>query len=128
MRRIKAILFTLILGALVGCGTGKDVSICVEGNRMTDINRGQLLKIELEANATTGYIWELSDSVNKGVLNRVGKYRYIRKSRRIGSSGIQLFRFRGTKKGQARLVFEYRRPWEKEEKPARRYTVRVIVH
>ena len=128
MKRITAVLIILILAALVGCGKGKDVSIRVKGDRMADINRGQLLKIELEANATTGYIWELSDSVNKGVLNRIGKYRYIRNSRRIGSGGIQLFRFRGIKKGQARLVFEYRRPWEKEESPARRYTVRVIVH
>ena len=128
-KKIIALSLTAILLAVTtGCGRSDVVSVQADRDRMTDFRRGQTLEIELEANATTGYIWELADPANKDVLRQIGKYRYIHKSRLIGAGGIQIYRFEGLRKGQTKLVFEYRRPWEKGREPAEKRVIRVIIH
>ncbi len=122
-------LLTLTLLFSCGCKAPETVRVEVKGNRTAGMRKGQTLKLVFEANATTGYLWELADQDNKGVVTQIGKFRYIHKERGlVGSGGLQIFRCEGTKRGKAKLVFEYRRPWEKDASPAERYVVRVIVH
>ena len=126
MRNVIAGIIVLMI-ALVGCEASKDVSVRVDSDRTIDIREGQTLAIELEANPTTGYLWEVSVSAGKGVLRQTGHARYIRRSERIGAPGVRIYRFEGLKEGQTELVFKYRRPWEKAEGPAKKYIVRVTV-
>ncbi len=127
-KRIITVFFTIMMLAIAGCAGSDVVRVKVTGDKMTDLRKGQTLEIELEANPTTGYMWEIAASVNEGVLRQIDKYRYVQKSGLIGGGGIQIYRFEGLKKGRAKLVFEYRRPWEKEKKPAEKYVVQVVVH
>lgn len=121
-------LAAVMLSALYGCGKGNEVVLHLEGNKTAGLWVGQVLRIELEANATTGYTWVLSGDLDKGVIKQSGKYKYVRKSDAIGAGGTQVYRFRAIKQGKASLVFEYKRAWEKETPPAKKYKVRVIVH
>ncbi|MFH1877664.1 MAG: protease inhibitor I42 family protein [Candidatus Omnitrophota bacterium] len=121
------IISLILVAALFGCAVPKEIMFPVKGSRTVGVRKGQVLKLQFDANASTGYIWELADSANKGVIEQVGKIRYIHTSNRIGAPGIQIFRCEGMKKGKAALTFEYRRPWEKDAKPAKRYVVRVLV-
>ena len=128
MKRIIFAAIILLAAYAAGCEGPKEVFVKADGDKMIDVRRGQRLKIELRANATTGYLWEMTEAVNKDVLRQMGKYRYVRDSRRIGAGGVQIFRFEPLRRGQARFVFEYRRSWEKDKKPAKKRVIRVIVH
>ena len=112
---------------LSGCGTSSDVSVLAKGDEEISIRPGQILNIELESNPTTGYSWEMVGFSGAGVLGRMGKYDYTPDSDLIGSGGIQTFRFQAKEKGAAKMIFEYRRPWEENVEPVSRYTVRVTV-
>lgn len=128
IRRITYIFLCFaMVGVLSGCSVPKQVKVQVKGNKTVIVKKGQMLKLELEANATTGYMWELTIGPERDVLSEVGKYRYIHKSRRIGEGGIQQYRFKTLKKGKESLLFEYKRPWEKEKEAVKKFKVKVIV-
>lgn len=97
------------------------------GDTPVTVKEGQTLELELESNPTTGYIWEVAFPVNKDILRQERENEFVSRSDLIGAGGVQIFYFKGIKKGKTELVFEYRRPWEKNKDPARRYVVRVSV-
>ena len=127
MKLMRLATIILFLSVLAGCIAPKEVKVAVNGNRTVGVRNGQDLQLAFEANATTGYLWEVTEEENKGVVEQVGKSRYVHKSRRIGAGGTQLFKYETLKKGKARLAFEYKRSWEKGE-PAKKYIVKVVVH
>ncbi|MGB2601340.1 MAG: protease inhibitor I42 family protein [Candidatus Omnitrophota bacterium] len=129
----KAVSFLLVILLFVsaGCSPEKIVRVAVDDNKTVGLRPGQLLKLEFVSNASTGYTWQLTDSVNKGIARQIGTFRYINKSRDpklVGAPGVQIFRCEAMKRGKAKLVFEYLRPWEKDKPPAEKYIVKVIVH
>jgi len=71
--------------------------------------------------------FSVTSGLDKGIIRETGKYRYIHTSKRIGAGGIQQFRLEAMKKGKATLLFEYKRPWEKETRAVKTIKVRVIV-
>ena len=125
---ISYVVVAVMLVCVFGCSPGKTVDIDLKGDKMATVNREQILYINIEANPTTGYVWQIAGEYNENILKRIGKYGYKHNSDRLGAGGVQTFRFEAVKKGQTNLVFEYSRPWEKEEKPAKKYTLRIIVH
>jgi len=127
-RIIFIVLSVVLLFSASGCGKPKAMKVTVSGNKTVGVWQGQMLKIELASNATTGYLWRDGDLSGNKVLEKLGKYRYVHKSRLVGAGGTQVFRFKAAKKGKEKLVFEYIRPWEKDKKPAKKYVVKVIVH
>ena len=118
-----------LAGAIVfsGCTQGKSISVRIEGDETLTIPQGKMLSLELKSNPTTGYSWEIAGFAGSDVLGRTGKYDYKADSDRLGSGGIQTFKFETKEKGDAKAIFEYRRPWEENKDPAERYTVRITV-
>ena len=121
-----AVIF-LSLVVLSGCTGGKDISVRIESDTMLTVLRGKVLNLELKSNPTTGYSWEIAGFAGSDFLARMGKYDYKPDSDRIGSGGIQIFSFKTKEKGDAKVIFEYRRAWEEHIEPAERYTVKVTV-
>lgn len=113
-----------------------DVELAVsENNELTlTARQGQIVRIRLEGNATTGYEWVLAGQTNaKGeacdVLSPVGKIEYQPKPAdgKVGVGGEYLATFQAAKPGMAKLAFAYQRPWEKDTEPIRTFAVRVNV-
>ncbi len=125
MKKTAIGLIVLMMISSLGCGTSKNVRIRLDGDKAVDIRTGQMLEIELEANPTTGYDWEVKGPAAKGVLRPAGT-EYLPGSRLVGAGGIRIFRFEAAGSGQAELVFGYRRPWG-EKPPIKRHVVRVTV-
>jgi inhibitor of cysteine peptidase len=98
------------------------------GSRAREAVVGAEVRIELEANATTGYRWEFTDAADSGTLE-LEREDYERPTASLpGAGGKSVWTFRAVKPGDARLVFQYRRPWETDVAPARveTYAVHVV--
>jgi predicted secreted protein len=141
MRYTFAILAILcVLPAMADAPAAKsgpaDVELSVsEKNELTLTARtGQTVRIRLGGNATTGYEWTLASQTNaKGkacdVLSPVGKIEYQSRPAggMVGVGGEFLATFTAAKPGLAKLTFAYKRPWEKDTKPIRTFTVSINV-
>ena len=90
------------------------------------LNKGQMLVITLEANPTTGYTWEVVES-NMSVIRQVGEIEFQPESSLIGAGGVQTLRFETMNVGQTPLKLIYHRPWEKDVKPLKTFSLQVIV-
>jgi inhibitor of cysteine peptidase len=90
---------------------------------------GQEVALHLEANATTGYRWEVVQPVSDVVLVvDNGTYREPPDpDARVGAGGSTSFVFRAIRRGKAVLDLVYRRPWERDVAPAKIVTVNLEV-
>jgi len=92
-----------------------------------EVTVGQNFVISLESNPSTGYSWELATPL-PAWLALIGS-EYIPTPidpPMVGSGGIEEWTFRANAGGMATLTFEYRRPWEKDQPPAKRKTFIVV--
>ncbi|MFO1315179.1 MAG: protease inhibitor I42 family protein [Burkholderiales bacterium] len=89
-----------------------DLDNAADGTLVTLV-RGAEVKVILDANASTGFQWQLVGDV-PSQLSPIGTRIYVARAdpRLTGAGGSNVFRFRGERPGQATLQFEYRRPWE----------------
>lgn len=87
---------------------------------------GQKLKVNLQGNPTTGFVWELlpeSDSP----LERQGEPLYTPGGSAPGAGGLFSFVFQARATGSTLLKFIYHRTFEKGAAPARSFEVKVVV-
>ena len=87
--------------------------------------RGEEFEISLSETRTAGYHWVVTgrgepelELLSETTTSNAGA---------VGGSGHHLWRFRAASPGEAKLRFEYSRPWEKSAKPARTFTLKVRV-
>ena len=99
--------------------TGKDAG------RHIELGDGQVLAISLEANPSTGYLWEALE-YDEGVLRQVGEPAFTPESDAAGAPGSQVLRFEALEKGQTALRLANVRPWEDAE-PEKVFSVLVLV-
>lgn len=116
-----------------------DVELAVAENDALTVTarQGQSVRIRLGGNATTGYEWTLdtmqSKTYEKGkareILSPVGKMEYQLHPAvgMVGVGGEFVATFRAVKPGTVKLTFAYKRPWEKDKKPIRNFSVKVKV-
>lgn len=114
-----------------------DVELLVaeDGGLTLTARKGQMVRIRLAGNATTGYEWVSVREGGRGkrtggILQPLGEIRYAPHpagERRAGVGGEFLAEYQAAKAGIARLSFAYRRPWEKKQEPLKTFTVRVNI-
>ena len=120
------VLLSLLLTALVACGSAKEVNLYATDNgSQVELKSDQTLVISLEGNPTTGYTWEVAE-VDEGVLKQVGEAEFEAESDAVGSGGVQTLRFETVNSGQTSLDLVYHRSWEDEE-PLETFSVQVVV-
>ena len=122
----KVVMLLVCAAFISGCDVPKEISLRLDGDREVTLQKGQDLKVELEANPTTGYSWEILTS-DGGVARAIGEPEYASSSAAIGAGGLQTFRVRALSEGKEEIKFRYRRPWEKGKEPAIIYTVHLTV-
>lgn len=102
------------------------ITVSEPGGQVT-LTVGQELAVELRANVTTGYMWELVPPFPEVVtVIDPGTYSAAPGSEaRVGAGGITSFVFRAVRPGKGVVNLAYRRPWERDVPPTR--TVRFDV-
>jgi len=92
---------------------------------------GDLVIIELDANPTTGYSWEAGPLPDDGPLTlKSNKYETAAQRSSeirpmVGQGGVATFTYQVVKTGKATIALAYRRPWEKDVKPVKTFTVTI---
>lgn len=79
---------------------------------------GQSVTLELQANPTTGYQWELSAEPDAAVVRVVSDTYVAPDSDAMGAGGTQRLVVEGVAAGSTTLELRYVRPWEADEPPA----------
>jgi predicted secreted protein len=90
-------------------------------------SNGKTFTINLEANHTTGYSWRLASPLNTAILKQVGNTYQEYGAGNMGAPGKEIWEFEGIGKGATEIVFEYVRPFEKDQPPAKKSHYWVIV-
>ena len=98
--------------------------------RQVALARGETLRLRLEANATTGYSWEIAELPR--ILRRTGSgYEAPAQPRGrppiAGAGGTQNFTFAARTAGRGTLRLVYRQPWDRQARPDRSFRLTVIV-
>ncbi len=89
---------------------------------------GQSKTIALSENPSTGYRWQIKkgQSANLAIVQVSDAGYQAGAGHRLGAPGTHRWRIKAQAAGNARIVFDYSRPWE-HGAPARRHTVRVEI-
>lgn len=141
--KMHAILLLACAMALPGCATesgdkakvdeasgnaSDSVVIDAHADSETRLQRGELLAIALDSNASTGYAWEIVEDGGP-VLEPapVPASTAPAAPPMPGAGGTSRWRYRAVQTGTATLRLVYRRSWEQGVEPIRTETYRVVV-
>lgn len=127
----------LVALSLIACQSAPKLTLPSDGTAVKDADQVETIRrkaggtftIPLESNHTTGYSWTLDGKEDSTVVRKVGSD-YINDPHlpgMVGFGGTERWKFRAEKKGTTVLHFIYRRPWEKDVKPARERSFKVVV-
>lgn len=106
----------------------QDTVVDARADGETRLRRGQLLAVELDSNASTGYAWEMVED-GSPVLEPapVPARAEPAVAPMPGAPGTSRWRFRAVQSGTATLRLVYRRAWEKDIEPVRIAIYNVVV-
>ena len=130
--RLSVLGILLILSALIfyGCGSPNEIRLDAgDDGTQVEMKKGQILVITLDSNPSTGNRWDMVVSED-GTLQQVGEAEFrqgLWARRMVGAGGKEILRFKAEKAGQTDLELVYHQPREKGVKPAKTFTVQVVV-
>lgn len=84
-------------------------------NKTVRARVGEKFKVPLEGNPTTGFRWEVEVAPKGSNLVAIVRDEFEADTSQPGAPAIQLFEFQAIAPGTLKLVFHYRRAWEKIE-------------
>jgi inhibitor of cysteine peptidase len=103
------------------------VTIKENGTTVT-LRSGDVLEVALPATLGTGYSWKVANSA-ANVLKAQGKPEAgsAETASKAGQPENQVFLFNTLAKGTGQLEMQYQRPWEKDRKPAKTFSLTIKV-
>jgi inhibitor of cysteine peptidase len=103
--------------SLVYCDPAKSIEIIT----------GQEFAIELDANATMGYQWQLAKPLNKRIIELLSTEYRVSETGLVGAGGKEVWKFRAVNRGKTMISMKYIRPWEKDVPPEKNVQFRVVI-
>ena len=90
------------------------------------VREGQTFALTLGSNPTTGYIWQLAEPLNEGIVRFISQEYRMDKTDRVGAGGLEIWTFKAVGSGETRINMKYVRPWEKDTTPADTAQFKII--
>ena len=101
----------LLTFTLSGCST--KVKAFSEPSQVVNIGGNKEFSIALGSNISTGYSWQVAyDSKALNLVEKTYKEQDNTGKQIVGASGTEYFSFKALNKGETKVTFTYRRPWE----------------
>jgi len=88
---------------------------------------GENFTISLGSNPSTGYSWQLAKPLDEKIVRLVSSEYTSSQTKLVGAGGKENWTFLALKKGAAKIVLKYARPWEKDKLPAEQKTFSISV-
>jgi len=126
---IMAILMVLpLLFSCAPAGQGKSFLINDSGKSVA-LSPGDVFKVTLESNQTTGYSWKLSENMDQDIVLMTSSVYEVPKSSKdmVGAGGTETFSFKAQAQGKTSILLEYVRPWEEGVAPELTFTLNIEV-
>lgn len=89
------------------------------------VKKGEQFAIDLEGNASTGYLWEFN--VRAGEAGVIGRETVAHSPMSIGGGATESTVFQALEAGTIEIEANWRRPWEKATAPAKSIRFKVDV-
>jgi inhibitor of cysteine peptidase len=96
-----------------------------DNDRTVDVHLGDLVRVTLPENATTGYRWTVDHCDEEWIEAPGSEPRYPAKA--VGSGGEVTFTFKAKKVGTGEVVLKHWRHWEGDRSVIARFRVRLNV-
>jgi predicted secreted protein len=88
-----------------------------------DVELGKTFHLMVEANPSTGYVWD--PRFDSTFLDLLGE-EFGRTSNAIGAGGTMEFSFLPIRAGKTRIVLHLKRPWESEIVQTREFEIEIV--
>jgi len=106
---------------------GKTVTLKKEKDAKVKLAKGDKLVLRLKMQGGTGFSWTVGKN-DKEKLKPLGKPKTEKPKKVLpGGAVTQVFRFEAVADGSVRLEMWYKRPFEKDKKPAKKFSVAVEI-
>ena len=136
-RMILLVLGLLITASVIGVtgaspGPGNTITLdASDSGSQIELAVGDMLKVELDSNPSTGFQWMLAENSDDTVL-QVQEQEYFMDNAGDpplpGTGGKEVWTFKAQAQGQTTISLEYSRPWEGGEKAVRVFELVVTVN
>lgn len=131
-RIIKVVLFFLALPLVVGLSVayGEETVIVTKAfnGREIKVRVGSMIQVELDQAGSAGYAWEIKDLDKEHFeVVSVKTPEPPEQPELIGGPVKKMWLIRVTAQGKSQLRFIHARPWEKEEKSADTFWLKVRI-
>ena len=115
MKRLLVLLTLLMLATCLVAGCGTEVETYTDSGQTISIGVNQEFVIALGSNPTTGHSWQEShDTAVLELIENTYKPGEEVEGGVVGAGGVEYFRFKALKAGEAEITMVYKRPWEEE--------------
>ena len=126
MKKFLILITVAVIATSLVAGCVGEVKTYIDSGQTIDIGVNQEFVIAIGANPTTGYDWEVS--LDEAILELVEKtYKLAEEAEHeiVGAGGVDYFRFRALKAGEAEITMVYKRSWEEEGIDQKVFTVNI---
>lgn len=83
-------------------------------SRIIKARQGEVFRVILKANHSTGFSWQWENKTNKSIVDSVYMDYVLSDKAITGAGGNEIWEFKAKRKGEQKLIMVYKRPWEKE--------------
>jgi len=83
-------------------------------SRIIKVRQGEVFRVILKANHSTGFSWQWENKSNKSIVDSVYMDYVLSDKAITGAGGNEIWEFKAKRKGEQKLIMVYKRPWEKE--------------
>ncbi|MGA1826042.1 MAG: protease inhibitor I42 family protein [bacterium] len=95
-------------------------------NKTINLDKGDLLKITLASNPSTGYQWQ--SQWDKTLLSLAGHYFESSFIKFIGAAGTDIWILEAISPGSTTITFKYKRPWDTDAQILQKITFYVVIN
>ncbi|MBU0529824.1 protease inhibitor I42 family protein [bacterium] len=129
MKKYFILLISIVLlFILIGCSS---TTISIKENNQKEkysLREGDIIEVILNANPSTGYIWQIVniDNLKLTLVDETYTAKTINKDI-VGSGGNKIYHFKAISKGNTAIELIYFRPFEKELLPNKKSQVNLDI-
>lgn len=91
------------------------------------VKKGELFAVELNGNASTGYMWDVKVTTGEAAVISRETIAHNNNPMAIGGGAVERTIFRAETDGEIEIEAKWQRPWEKSNPPAKQAVFKISV-